>query len=342
MSRRQSKTPEQLDLEYRDRRKLELQQLKAIRLGDPSLRLILFVLDSFINHKLQYWDMSHDELIEATEMARSTYYEKLSRLKELCLISVEDINGSAKKRFRIIRSNVAWHQGQMRSKARRRQSNNRSAFSGVNQVHQECQSVQQVDTTVRQLDKPVQPLDRSVQQVDTTVQQLDCTILPSHTVPYRPTTATIPKAAVAVDEIVLGMIALGVEHPLPAIDRAISRGASPGELLEVLEHFRTLAPVHGFKAGALHRRVSNHFPGMPVDSGWPARKQVKPAATAVHNAGQRELDAMSERDLRALIQRSGSATMRQLCDLGGVRALRESEQWKPYLIKLLEQQEVPA
>jgi len=317
---------QQLQIEYPTPRGNQLQDLKDLRLGDHYCRWILVVLDFYINQQRGFWDLTHKELMSACELSRSVYYARIRKLKELCLISVDDLENSTKKRFRIIRSNVteiACHHRHAGTKAtgfRLVRTEKNRPISG-RPVHQE--------------DKSVHNTDRSVLLADKSVHNTDGTILLNSTVKTA-TTATSPKEVTAAD-VILRMVECGVDHPTAAVEQALSRGCVPCELMEIVKKFTELSKLHGFQAGALQRRVSSHLPGLTLDAGWP-RVKAQAAAPKVDLESDfgSLLDAQREPELSDLIRRHGTDTMRRIMELTSAMSIARSTQWRPRLLQILQ------
>lgn len=269
--------------------------------------------------------------MEACELTRSVYYDRIRRLKELYLIAVDDLEDTNRKRFRIVRSNIAenaCHHRQARTKAKGSRTKSRPAYG---------QPVQQMDHNVQHADDSVHYLDESVQNTDQSVQNMDGTILLTPTVPNCPTTVTKLAGMATAADVIRGMIECGVEHPTPAVETAILRGCVPCELMEIVRHFKTLSVRHGFKAGALQRRISNHAPGMPLDAGWPQAKPKAVPKEDLESTFGPLLNALekSEADLADLIQRHGSDAMKAVQQMTSAVSMARSDQWRPHLLKIL-------
>lgn len=108
-----------------------------------------------------------------------------------------------------------------------------------------------------------------------------------------------------------------------AIREARTYGADPGQVLEVIAHYRRHAAAHGWTARELYYRVGRTRPLIGAEADWPARKGSQPAAAAIDLEARQgaTLAALDETQLRELVAvgdavlRTWAATVRRLGDL---------------------------
>lgn len=80
--------------------------VKLADVGDAHAKAILVLLAYITGANRDSWDMARVEFCEMLNMSRSTFYRKLKLLTDANLLSVEDIAGTDRQRWRIIYSNL--------------------------------------------------------------------------------------------------------------------------------------------------------------------------------------------------------------------------------------------
>lgn len=258
---------DQLLLEYRERRGKELAAIKDVRLGDPLCRLLLFVIDTFIGGQRSYWDETVDVLMNACEMKRTSFYKRLSVLKDLGVVHVEDLPHSPRKRWRIIRSQL--------DELVEEQSARRTTAAARSGADVEFGSVRLADGSVRQTDEFIRETDGLVRNTDDRVRHADDTTSRPFHVPPAPPRREVDPEMEGVGEICSQMAAVGVRFPMPAVLAALASGCLLAELRAAIDYFSAHAAANGWSPGALQRRITHAWPRMAIDAGWAEAKPTK-------------------------------------------------------------------
>lgn len=312
----------------------ELDALLEIRLRDPYARLILFVLDSMLGSNWNYIDKTPEEVAEFCEMARATFYDRIGKLQDAGLLSIETIPGSPKQRWRIGRGTLleegAKHKFRRlnkksidhweRPKTSRRRSarNGDSVYLSDNTVQERDDSVQEMDNTVQQLDKPVQEMDDTIYPLRSRSQHAPFSL------PSRKAVQEMDASGYATrieggrkEGLICWLSECGLRWATQLVEKALSRGCSIEELEEITAYWEEVREQHGWEAAALGLRLTSASPGVPADKGnWP-RPKAQPAApkpdwTAlvdqVQKLTDREALALGSRDatVRAMMQQGGN------------------------------------
>lgn len=255
------------------RRGAELKALADARFGCPYRRLILRELDDMIRDGA-CWEMTIEYLADRCEISRRTCYRKLGELVEANIVSVEDLPGSTRKRFRIARSNIA--DCRVRRAARSPRRDEPPCPTGTDSCH--------TGTTVCHTGTRPCPTgtDLCHTGTDTSISA------PSATLPPPPPLSAHEAAAAE-------LIELGVAHPEPALSLAVDRSGLEHVRL-IIAYFREQAPRQGWRAGALVTRLRNASPVVPVALGWPRPDATRMVQQRVRNEAQEREAARQKAD----------------------------------------------
>lgn len=268
-SRKHEKHHPEIDFTQRGR---ELNALRDIRLNDPYSRLILFVLDTLLGSNWKHVIKSIEEIREITEIKRTTFYERIAWLQDAGLISIEDLSHSPRKRWRLIRSNIA-EVAESSTKAVSERST-KASLELVPQAH----GIREADTTVRHADVTVREANSTVRQTDESVRQADDTISRSRTrsehAPSRPPSRSGETRAARLDGgedgVICRLADLGVRWPTEIVEKALSRGCTPAKLERLIDHWLEHQESAGWGVAALAKRIQSDSPGLRPDQGpWP-------------------------------------------------------------------------
>ncbi len=124
-----------------------------------------------------------------------------------------------------------------------------------------------------------------------------------------------------------GCIAFGVADAAAAVDKARRNGCTAQDLAELLEYARVNSSRWQSPAGALHHRMLNAWPGLPVNEGWPAErtgeKQRRQSAAAADRAADERREA--ERRTQADGERYAALEARAGASLDGMAASDRDE-----------------
>ncbi|TWT49047.1 hypothetical protein KOR42_39630 [Thalassoglobus neptunius] len=341
MSKWKRENDEQAKLNY-SRRGRELDALRDIRLNDPYSRLILFVLDTMLGTNWKYLDKTIEEVMEVCELKRSVFYDRMKQLREAALISVDDIEGSSRKRWRIIRSNISEAaassktrssadstpaenaQGNADANARPKSRTTEDSTPSENAVR-EMDAIQEADEAVQEMDELVQQTDEAVQEMDGSVQQADCTVLHAPHAQHAPSRSpsrsasggrTIPGREGGGEASVICRLGnLDVRWATEVVERAIQRGCTPDQLHEVIDYFEDQRTIQCWEVGALVKRIESASPGLEPHQGrWPeAKRDSKPREQQSRIA--EAMEQLSDDRLRAIVNQH--ATLRSMLELYG-------------------------
>ncbi|CAK9060158.1 Uncharacterized protein SCF082_LOCUS31733, partial [Durusdinium trenchii] len=250
-SRKHEKHHPEIDFTQRGR---ELNALRDIRLNDPYSRLILFVLDTLLGSNWKHVIKSVEEIREITEIKRTTFYERIAWLQDAGLISIEDLSHSPRKRWRLIRSNIA-EVAESSTKAVSERST-KASLELVPQAH----GIREADTTVRHADVTVREANSTVRQADDPVRETDESV--------RETRAA--RRDGGEDGVICRLADLGVRWPTEIVEKALSRGCTPAKLERLIDHWLEHQESAGWGVAALAKRIQSDSPGLRPDQGpWP-------------------------------------------------------------------------
>jgi len=198
------------------------------------------------------------------------------------------------------------HNGQSaktRANARKRQERHRKRNGKVSRSKRDSSVTREEKRREEKKNKTTPPLTPPPARAD----------LPPH--------VALPPCPVAWGGVVSEMIELGVFAPHPAVDAAQAAGASPEQVLAVLEYARTIPDAYG--PGAIRNRVLICRPGLDPGEGWP---EPSPEYTR-----QRQADSEGEKRKRQQAEQAREDARRAEAKRA---AVQQEQTWGPVLDQL--------